>query len=113
MREIKFRVWCHDKQDWEDDEVLLTLNGLFREFKMNGKWRDVTKTHTVEFYTGLKDEEGIEIYENDIVNVDGTIGVVSFTGGRWGVVEKHGIDSLFRYRKQDIKVIGNIHNEST
>ena len=52
MREIKFRAW---------DKDLL---------KMYSKWTvipDDDRSHILMQYTGLKDKNGVEIYEGDIL----------------------------------------------
>jgi len=107
MREIKFRVWKKDNKKmvtWE--ELKEQYFNMFAIENSNYKWQQ---------YTGLKDENGIEIYEDDIVryydiDVDG--GKVHNFLIEWYV------DGWFMgYRKlqgrarsaQCGKIIGNIH----
>lgn len=66
MREIKFRAW--DKKHnqmvlWEDIKRTNTL-GAF----VNNNNRDISDGILMQ-YTGLKDIDGIEIYEGDIVQI--------------------------------------------
>lgn len=60
MREIKFRVWHAD-----NNEMLgpfdLTQNPIY--------WADKMRDGVLMQYTGLKDVNGVEIYEGDILRV--------------------------------------------
>ena len=69
MREIKFRVWDKDLKIMMpniQNQHCETINAELRSF------RDVLKHPSLELmqYTGLKDKNGTEIYEGDILDVD-------------------------------------------
>jgi hypothetical protein len=65
MREIKFRVWCKNKNQWETDKMYLSqYGGLLHGASMLGVNKEI---HIVSFFTGLLDKSGREIYEGDII----------------------------------------------
>lgn len=65
MREIKFRAWDGDRM-----QNVLTL-GLYEGFVDTNKLHSDIEDFKLMQYTGLKDKNGKEIYEGDIVRVSG------------------------------------------
>jgi uncharacterized phage protein (TIGR01671 family) len=66
MREIKFRLWDVDGEQWlEEDQFMIYPNGTVRAWIGEDEVKNVELTQ----YTGIKDKYGKEIYEGDIVSV--------------------------------------------
>ena len=112
MREIKFRAYDSiSKKMWEWEDIKdISLN----EF--------LTKEHyTIMQYTGLKDKNGKEIYEGDVVSGFQVAGMADenyvvefmyasfvFKRGDTGLRLGPGPE-MFTLHNHEIEVIGNIH----
>lgn len=67
MREIKFRAWDEQEKQWFRFPFVVDSSGrVYREYIGGGK---VERNIVLMQFTGLKDKNGKEIYEGDIVSL--------------------------------------------
>ena len=117
MKELKFRAWikgynCYaDVLGFEQDRLFVQFqSGERAQHRLYVPIEDCV----LEQYTGLKDKNGKEIYENDIVSVrnknrknEYDIGVVEF-----GKAAFRCPFLLGKYRSGQVEVIGNVHENA-
>ena len=115
MREIKFRVWVNKRKKYlqkDESYVLPVINQgkLLVGIDYNNK---MFMGDVLEQYTGLKDIHGVEIYEGDEIEFNGTKGKVEWDNNTASFRFKSytSIYSLAfsKYNIINIEVIGNIH----
>lgn len=79
MRELKFRVW--DKKFYYRGIKLCIENGVVVDEC------GVISEAVIQQYTGLKDKNGKEIFEGDIIETVNFIGIVEFANGSFYIKE--------------------------
>ena len=127
-REIKFRIWDLDKKEWlgESDPHSLKFYG----FHLIGECMTVqspTKWQVrgiIEQYTGLKDKNGKEIYEGDVVQIPDDWDEYGIAAGQryevyfayggfrckpWGGCKRRGDKGYWIEDSEDFEVVGNVH----
>jgi len=117
-REIKFRAW--DKLEYR-----FVYSNKPSDFGF-WKWVAYDDTTPLMQYTGLKDKNGVEIYEGDIVRAELNFKVMddevvepkifeviyqfaSFSLAADGIVEEFGYVYMSEYPPDKMEVIGNVH----
>lgn len=119
-REIKFRVW-----DVENKEMLEVQELDFEPTFYGGRiairpdqYNDYFDTEDMILmqYTGLKDKNGKEIWENDIVEITRECiydkGIIVFKNGCFFIKSKENLLALYNCELNNykVKVIGNIYD---
>lgn len=107
MRSLEFRAW--DGKKMIDDVIPASETSIIELYDRH-EWQEI-EAEAVEQYTGLKDKNGNEIYENDILE-DGSgepleYWLVRFEDGKF-IGSTQGVDEDI-FELTDLDIVGNIH----
>lgn len=98
------RIWDKKGRRWLhgfviDEEGRIYIN----QVSIERKYADIA----VNYFTGLTDEIGIKIFEDDILDMAGIVGVVKYISPSFVLLTKDGFYPICSLERK--KVLGNIH----
>lgn len=124
MREILFKAKNLDTKEWEEGSVIVFPDGdtfIYCAKSENILWEHKVDPCTVCQYTGLKDKNGMMIFENDIVTIENTKklglpGVIVYNRLSAAFeLARNGYNSIrldyFEDGKSEFVVVGNIFDK--
>jgi uncharacterized phage protein (TIGR01671 family) len=134
MREIKFRAWDINKNVYIPTEYWAVVTTDFGAFGIMLKdWENYkegeyfySKFQVLEQYTGLKDKNGVEVFEGDIIGYTDVYSKITHTvifsygkfiannrirpkGNEWLSDNGKSYDLCFLMAMNNYEIIGNIH----
>lgn len=126
MRELKIRAWRKPyKQVCQVESLRFDGNGVYAAVLIDEPFYDRKLVEAdeivIEQYTGLKDINGTEIYEGDIVKYDDNVGKVFYdseqacfnVSGFYDGLQDYPTMAFSECANIGMEVIGNIHEMNT
>ena len=118
MREIKFRAWGKENKRMIVDCEIWFKNGTFYiDYEEDawpdgsGHWDNDGGNSILMQYTGLKDINGKEVYEKDVLGLGKYRGQVEFRNGSYWINWTDNTSTKLYAEIQGSKVIGNIYQD--
>lgn len=112
MREIKFRGFNGEK--WLYGDLAIDYKTKQATISDDRRWRHPVRFYTVGQFTGLKDVNGKEIYEGDIIKTqESEIGIIVWEndlGGFRARLADNSFYTLTAFFASMVSVIGNVYD---